>query len=68
MRLVSFLSTQREKKEDAVNLRPIRPGLRSKPLSQKPTLRREEREGWRERRREGIQRGKEGRKDKRGIN
>lgn len=68
MRLVSFLSTQREKKEDAVNLRPIRPGLHSKPLSQKPTLRREEREVWRERRREGIQRGKEGRKDKRGIN
>lgn len=67
MRLVCFLSTQREKKEDAVNLRPIRPELHGKPLSQKPTLQREVREGWRERRREGIQRGKKGRKDKRGI-
>lgn len=60
-----------------MNLRPIRPRLHSQPLSQKPSLRKEERREWRESRkqagklaergREKIQRGKEGRKDKRGI-
>lgn len=60
-----------------MNLRPIRPGLHSQSLSQKPSLRKKERKGWRESRkqagklaergREEIQRGKEGRKDKRGI-
>lgn len=34
MRLVCFLSSQREKEEDAVNVRPTRPGLHSKPLPQ----------------------------------